>query len=129
MRLLLATVLPLGMVAAVNPCAFPLLPAYLARFSGVGSAAGPGRRLRKALLDGAAMTAGFVAVFTVVGASGSLVVHAVLAVAPAALVVVGAALLVLAVLALLGRLPAPRVAPPRFRAGAGPLAAWGFGAA
>jgi cytochrome c biogenesis protein CcdA len=42
MRLLVATVFPLGLLAAVNPCGFPLLPAYLGRFSAAGRAdAGP----------------------------------------------------------------------------------------
>lgn len=130
MRLLVATVFPLGLLAAVNPCGFPLLPAYLARFSaGVGADAGPVPRARKALLDSAAMTAGFVTVFSIVGASASLVLHAALAFVPAVLVVVGVALIVVAVLAALGRAPAPKVPGIPLAGGTGPAAAFGFGVA
>jgi cytochrome c-type biogenesis protein len=130
MRLLVATVFPLGLLAAVNPCGFPLLPAYLARFSAAGRAdAGPVRRARAALLDSAAMTLGFVAVFSVVGASASLVLHAVLAAVPAVLVIVGAALVVAAGLTAAGRMPVPNLPSIGFRGGTGPAAAFGFGVA
>jgi cytochrome c biogenesis protein CcdA len=58
-----------GMVAAVNPCGFALLPAYLALF--LGSNDGPtlpvGRQLARACWIGALVTLGFVALF---GAAG-----------------------------------------------------------
>ncbi|HEY8318888.1 MAG TPA: cytochrome c biogenesis protein CcdA [Amnibacterium sp.] len=130
MRLLLATVFPLGLLAAVNPCGFPLLPAYLARFSAAGRTDAPlAARARASLLNSAAMTLGFVAVFSVVGATASLVLHAVLAAVPALLVMVGAALVLIAVLSVLGRMPA--VGPPArvLGRGAGPAAAFGFGVA
>lgn len=128
MRLLLATAFPLGMLAAVNPCAFPLLPAYLARFSGVGNPrAKVADRVRKSLLDGAAMTAGFVGVFAAIGASASLVLRPVLAVVPGALLVLGAALVAAAVLTLVGRAPALRLPLLRLPSGTGPSAALGFG--
>lgn len=60
-----------GMLAAVNPCGFALLPAYLSLLVAGEST---GDTVRRALTSTAAMTAGFVAVF---GAFG-------LAVAPAA---------------------------------------------
>jgi cytochrome c biogenesis protein CcdA len=56
-----------GMLAAVNPCGFALLPAYLAFLI---SGDGPSRRgaaVRRALGATAAMTAGFAAVFGVFG--------------------------------------------------------------
>ncbi|HET8627136.1 MAG TPA: cytochrome c biogenesis protein CcdA [Thermomicrobiales bacterium] len=72
-----ATVLPLGyafaagMAAAVNPCGFALLPAYLGLYLGDGDAAGEtGRapaRLRRAAAVSAVVSASFVALF---GAAG-----------------------------------------------------------
>lgn len=56
----------LGLVAAVNPCGFPLLPAYLMVADGPARRPFPARALR-ALGSGAAMTVGFVVVFGVVG--------------------------------------------------------------
>jgi cytochrome c biogenesis protein CcdA len=58
-----------GMVATVNPCGFVLLPTYLVYFLGMEATRDDSERatVRRALLVGAAMTAGFVAVFVVVG--------------------------------------------------------------
>ena len=58
-----------GMVATVNPCGFAMLPAYLGFFVGTDDtdARGRGDRLARALFVSAAMTAGFVTVFGVVG--------------------------------------------------------------
>jgi len=64
-----------GMAAAVNPCGFALLPAYLGLYLGTESATAP--RLARAVAVGAAMTAGCVALFGLFG----LVVAAVAAVA------------------------------------------------
>jgi cytochrome c biogenesis protein CcdA len=55
-----------GMLAAVNPCGFALLPAYLS-FLVVGDGVGRGAAVRRALGTTAAMTVGFVAVFGVFG--------------------------------------------------------------
>ncbi|MEJ7563172.1 MAG: cytochrome c biogenesis protein CcdA [Ilumatobacteraceae bacterium] len=57
------------MIAAVNPCGFVLLPTYLVYFLGIESARRDSERatVRRALLVGAALTAGFVVVFVVVG--------------------------------------------------------------
>lgn len=56
-----------GMLAAFNPCGFALLPGYLALFLGPQ----PTRHgtVRRAVVVGAAVTAGFVAVFGTVGAA------------------------------------------------------------
>jgi cytochrome c-type biogenesis protein len=72
----LANLLPLGfafaagMVSAVNPCGFPMLPAYLGFYLGGGEAA-PERGWRagfgQALTVGGTVTAGFVVLFAVVG--------------------------------------------------------------
>ena len=64
-----------GMVATVNPCGFPMLPAYLAMYLGSGAGAGDddgvqtsvGSRLGKAVLVGAVVTAGFIVLFGVAG--------------------------------------------------------------
>lgn len=59
-----------GMVATVNPCGFAMLPAYLSYFLGLGPANGveqPTAGLRRGLLVSAAVSAGFLVVFTVLG--------------------------------------------------------------
>jgi cytochrome c-type biogenesis protein len=58
-----------GLVAAVNPCGFILLPTYLMYFLGLqGNMPGSQRAsLRRALLVSAALSAGFLAVFLVAG--------------------------------------------------------------
>ena len=59
-----------GMVAAVNPCGFVLLPAYLGVFLGERDGAevmALPRRVRRALVVGATLTAGFVLLFAVIG--------------------------------------------------------------
>lgn len=58
-----------GLVAAVNPCAFVLLPTYLAFFLG-SEAARPGDQratVRRALAVSASVSAGFMAVFVSIG--------------------------------------------------------------
>ena len=60
----------LGVMAAVNPCGFVLLPTYLVYY--LGSELGDGRRsaaasLRRGLTVGGAVSAGFVGLFVVVG--------------------------------------------------------------
>ncbi len=91
-----------GMVATVNPCGFVLLPTYLMYFLGMEAGRADSERatVRRALLVGAAVTAGFMVVFVVVGAITSwftswLVANAkyVTGLAGAAFVVVGVAML------------------------------------
>lgn len=56
-----------GLVAAVNPCAFVLLPTYLAFFLG-GAVPGDRRAtIRRALLVSASVSAGFLSVFVTIG--------------------------------------------------------------
>ena len=63
-----ALALTAGMVAAVNPCGFSLLPAYIGLFVGSVEADAPVRkRLARAGASAVAVTAGFVAVFSVAG--------------------------------------------------------------
>lgn len=63
----LALALAAGMLAAVNPCGFALLPAYLSFLVTGDGDAGRGAAVARALGATAAMTAGFVAVFGVFG--------------------------------------------------------------
>jgi cytochrome c-type biogenesis protein len=70
----LGLALAAGMLAAVNPCGFALLPAYLAFLISGDTPPGRVAAVRRALTATVAMTAGFAAVFAVFG----------LAIAPAA---------------------------------------------
>jgi cytochrome c-type biogenesis protein len=56
-----------GMLAAVNPCGFALLPAYLSLLVLNEESSSLRAAVRRALIFTAAMTAGFVAVFGVFG--------------------------------------------------------------
>ncbi len=60
-----------GMVSTVNPCGFPMLPAYLAMYVGSGEDAelqpSTVNRLGKAVLVGGVVTAGFVLLFGLAG--------------------------------------------------------------
>ncbi len=64
-----------GMVSAVNPCGFTMLPAYLGLYlgtSGEQEASNAGEvagQLRQALVVGLSVTAGFIVLFAVVGLS------------------------------------------------------------
>lgn len=56
-----------GVLAAVNPCGFVLLPTYLLYFLGLEGGATQRASLARALRVSAAVSAGFIAVFLVVG--------------------------------------------------------------
>jgi cytochrome c-type biogenesis protein len=64
-----------GMVSAVNPCGFTMLPAYLGLYLGTAGKTAesrskePVRQLTQAVIVGLSMTAGFVLLFAVVGFS------------------------------------------------------------
>ncbi len=62
-----------GTVATVNPCGFALLPAYVARRVGADEGSGPSAdAVSRALLVGAATTAGFMLVFGTIGTAVGL---------------------------------------------------------
>jgi len=62
-----------GLLAAVNPCGFVLLPTYLMYFLGVSGRPGTQRStVRRALLVSAALSAGFMTIFVIVGGIGRL---------------------------------------------------------
>lgn len=64
----LAYAFTLGMVAAVNPCGFAMLPAYLSYFLGLEGAATDTRAsVTRAVGVALAVTAGFVVVFGIIG--------------------------------------------------------------
>jgi cytochrome c biogenesis protein CcdA len=69
-----------GMLAAVNPCGFAMLPAYLSYFLGIdaagarsaGPAPAPAASVRRAIAVSLVVSLGFMTVFTIIGA----IVHA-----------------------------------------------------
>jgi cytochrome c-type biogenesis protein len=117
----------LGLVAAVNPCGFPLLPAYLTLLVETEAGGEWSQKTIRGLRVGAGVTAGFVAVF---GLFGLLVENGVDALGhwiPWAMVPVGAALAALGVLELLGRAPRFNVPSPAARRYRGVWTPVGFG--
>jgi cytochrome c biogenesis protein CcdA len=93
-----------GLVAAVNPCGFILLPTYLMFFLGLeGQRPGTQRAtLRRALLVSAALSAGFMAVFLLAGIVSYNFTNWINENSKYASVVIGVALLVLGVAMLFG---------------------------
>lgn len=123
-----------GLLAAVNPCGFALLPAYLSVLvlgEGPAPAGGPVGPVGRALALTAAMTAGFVAVFGTFGLLAGPVADAVAQRLPWVSVLIGAALVTAGGWLLAGRqLPAltPRPATgPAVRARFGSMALFGAG--
>jgi cytochrome c biogenesis protein CcdA len=82
-----------GMVAAVNPCGFPMLPAYLGLFVGTGATSelnpGIGRRVMRAIIVSLTMTAAFMLLFAGAGIALSRGLHAVTQAFPAIGLAVG----------------------------------------
>ncbi len=119
----------LGLVAAVNPCGFPLLPAYLALFAGGDSRPDWVGRTVRGMTAGACVTAGFVAVF---GALGFLVesgMQLIIGWVPWLMIMVGGVMVLLGLHAVVGghlRIPLPGV---RFGSGRTVFAMTGFGVA
>lgn len=97
-----------GMLASVNPCGFVLLPTYLMYFLGI-EASGDSRdhraSVRRALLVGASVSAGFVAVFVVIGVVTEFIDRWVLSNAKYATGVIGVVFVVLGVAMLAGYRP------------------------
>lgn len=102
----------------MNPCGFPMLPAYLSFFLGP-TAAGEGmaRRLGRAMRSAAYVSLGFAIVFGVLGVLLRAGVTAFMTWVPWVMVVVGAGMAGLGVLGLVGRHPGLRL----------PLRAFGTG--
>jgi cytochrome c biogenesis protein CcdA len=91
-----------GLVAAFNPCGFAMLPAYLSFFLGVDDAGDAGVGVARALRVGVLVTAGFVAVFGIVGLLVSNLSVAIEEYLPWVTIVIGIGLVVLAVAMLRG---------------------------
>lgn len=116
-----------GMIAAVNPCGFALLPAYLSYYLGLESAATtdgspPVAPLRRAAIVSAATTAGFVLVFVIIGAAWSAVSGVVAEQLPWAIVVLGGALVVLGIAMIFGYVPTIRL--PKVATSSGSQSGW-----
>ena len=104
----------LGMVATVNPCGFPMLPAYLSFFLGADDDRA-GSRLPRALLAATAVSLGFLAVFSVLAVPLDAGVSAIYRVMPWLTIAVGVGLVGLGVAMLLGH--EPTIALPRLERG------------
>jgi cytochrome c biogenesis protein CcdA len=118
-----------GMLAALNPCGFALLPAWLTMVVQGADGADRAVAVTRALRLAAAMTVGFVAVF---GAFGAVVVPLALSLErwlPWATVVIGLGLVAVGLLLASGRELVVRV--PRWQRAptGGPLTMVGYGAA
>ncbi len=96
-----------GTLASLNPCGFAMLPAYLTLFvTGTPAGGGPPDRmaaLGRAGVATAAMTGGFVAVFAIFGLLLTPVTSSVQRWLPAVTIVIGAGLVLLGALLLIGR--------------------------
>ena len=100
---LLALALGAGMVAAINPCGFALLPAYLSLLVIGDSTGGRQSAVGRALAFTGAMTLGFVTVFGIFGLVIAPVAAGVQRHLPWVTVVLGCALLLLGIWLVAGR--------------------------
>jgi len=96
-----------GLLAAVNPCGFVLLPTYLMYFLGVTGRPGTQQAsVKRALLVSGALSAGFMSVFVLVGAITRLFTDWINQNAKYVALLIGVALIVLGIAMLFGyRLP------------------------
>ena len=129
MSAVLAYAFTLGLVAAINPCGFPLLPAYLATFAGGRSGAGWVKQTERGLVAGACVTMGFVLVFGLLGLLVESGTGLVLGWVPWVMLPLAVAMTVAGVLATLGRQARLHVPLPRISGTQRPLAMAGFGVA
>lgn len=95
------------MVATFNPCGFAMLPAYLSYFLGLENARDGEQRadatILRALAVGTTMTAGFVAVFGVLGLVLDPILSSITDKLPWVTIVLGIVLVVLGIRLLMGR--------------------------
>jgi cytochrome c-type biogenesis protein len=118
----------LGLVGAVNPCGFPLLPAYLVVSAADARSQPLAHRAVRAVASGAAVTAGFLLVFGALGVAVEAGARLAFGWVPWVMVPVSAALLVIGVTGAAGRLPYLSVgASPWARSRHRGLAMIGFG--
>jgi cytochrome c biogenesis protein CcdA len=96
-----------GLVAAVNPCGFPMLPAYLSYFIGLDDEQeGSRARVLRAVSSAAAVSVGFFAVFMGLGVPINAGVTSIYRVMPWLTIVIGVGLAALGVAMLSGWKPA-----------------------
>lgn len=119
-----------GMLATVNPCGLPMLPAYLGWFvtGDDGDDRPPALAVGRAVIVALAVTVGFMAVFGTLGAIVSSLASEVESYTPWVTVVVGIALLALGIALLLGRavrLPVPAVRSDGRARGLGAMVLYG----
>jgi len=97
----------LGILAAVNPCGFVLLPAYLLYFLGIDSADPAAQRapIRRALLVSTSVSSGFLLVFLVIGTISRLFTQWIELNAKYAGLLIGIALVVMGIAMLAGWKP------------------------
>jgi cytochrome c biogenesis protein CcdA len=110
----------LGVLAAVNPCGFVLLPAYLLYFLGIDSRSAVHQRapIQRALAVSAAVSSGFLLVFLVIGTISRLFTQWIELNAKYAGFVVGIVLVGVGIAMLLGWKPAfatPTITPSKER--------------
>ena len=111
---LLALAFGAGLVSAVNPCGFAVLPAWLAYHLDATSSAGHvtwAGRLRAGLVTGLALVAGYLGTIAVVSLLITAGAHAVLRVAPQVAILVGVLLAVAGLALIAGRQLALRLPP------------------
>lgn len=90
----LALAFTAGMVATVNPCGFPMLPAYLSYFIGIDDAdVDRDGRVPRALRAAAAVSLGFLLVFVVLGLPVNAGVDSIYRVIPWVTIVIGLAMI------------------------------------
>lgn len=95
-----------GLVAAVNPCGFPMLPAYLSYFIGLDDEDGDGaRRVLRAVTSAGAVALGFLAVFSLLGIPINAGVTSIYEVMPWLTIVIGGLLIALGIAMLAGWKP------------------------
>ncbi len=96
-----------GMVSAVNPCGFAMLPAYLSLYLGAEEEGfrkrSPARRVLRALLVGMVVSLGFILLFGIAGIVVSAGGNAVLATMPWVGAVIGALLVLMGLWMFAGR--------------------------
>ncbi|MDP8958895.1 MAG: cytochrome c biogenesis protein CcdA [Actinomycetota bacterium] len=107
-----------GLVSTVNPCGFAMLPAYLSYFLGLDQPDEPRGRttVGRALVIGSVVSAGFLAVFGVVGILVTLGLGRVITLVPWAALLIGAGLVLLGLAMLAGYQPVARL--PKLGGGA-----------
>ena len=107
MNLPLGLALVAGGLATVNPCGFPLLPAFLSVYVGAREERLPpaGERLLQGLLVGALVTGGFLGVFVAVGLPVAYGASRIASLLPWAGIVLGGLLVVLGLLTVAGGAP------------------------